>query len=255
MKLNDFLLMLQTASVLSTVLLGLLVVLVALLVIAMVRFLFRRKEQGGSQYQRYKKEYDTYQREQRKKQRKAARKKIVPVVLVMLALVVVGATALIATGKVDWHGINLPEISVFQPASPSVGDTASADGVEITLIDAVESTGTELIAPSEGEVYLVLKFDIANHSGEEITISPLTSFSAYADDYKIDMSIFGTVTLPELQDWDILSGSIADGKKLKGGLCYSVPEDWQTFEISIATDWLSDEQITFTVNKENLPYT
>jgi hypothetical protein len=252
MKLNDFLLMLQTASVLSTVLLGLLVVLVALLVIAMVRFLFRRKEQGGSQYQRYKKEYDTYQREQRKKQRKAARKKIVPVVLVMLTLVVGGATA---TGKVDLPGINLPEISVFQPASPSVGDTASADGVAITLIDAVESTGTELIAPSEGEVYLVLKFDIANHSGEEITISPLTSFSAYADDYKIDMSIFGTVTLPELQDWDILSGSIADGKKLKGGLCYSVPEDWQTFEISIATDWLSDEQITFTVNKENLPYT
>jgi hypothetical protein len=253
MKLNDFLLMLQTASVLSTVLLGLLVLLAALLVFALVRLLFfGRKERGGSQYQRYKKEYDTYQREQRKKQRKAAGKKIVPVALLILVLVVGGVAALAATGKIDLPEIKLSEISVFQPASPSVGDTASADGVEITLVDAVESTGTDLIAPSEGEVYLVLKFDVSNHSGEEITISPLTSFSAYADDYKVNMSIFSTVTLPELQDWDILNGSIADGKKLKGGLCYAVPEDWQTFEISIATDWLDGEQITFTVEKENL---
>lgn len=141
--------------------------------------------------------------------------------------------------------LGIPDIELDTSPSDSTGTppTAKPSKYEATLIGVTESTGTEYFKPSEGKVFLICEFEIANNSDKDLAISSLLSFSAYCDDYACQLSISAMVSA---EDKIQLDGTIASGKKMKGIVGYEVPTNWRELEIHYTPDILSDSTMTFT---------
>ncbi|MFQ6880551.1 MAG: DUF4352 domain-containing protein [Oscillospiraceae bacterium] len=125
----------------------------------------------------------------------------------------------------------------------SVGQTAVADGISITLLSATEMNDMEYFVPAEGNVFLVLEFELENNSGEDYAISSLLSFEAYCDDYSVDQQI----VTPEGKT--TLDGDIADGKRMNGVIVYEVPSTYSNFEIKFTPGVIENESAEFVINK------
>lgn len=138
---------------------------------------------------------------------------------------------------------NEPEKTEF-----GVGETAELDDVQITLLNATESSGNEYIIPDEGNIFLILEFEIANNSNSDITISSIANFEAYCDDYALNQDIMG-LQVPEAEGKNQLDGSVASGRKMNGIIAYQVPSDYSAFEISVSPDFWSANDINFVINK------
>ena len=102
--------------------------------------------------------------------------------------------------------------------------------------------------PEDGKKYLVLFFEIENISSEEQSIN-MFYHKAYLDDYEIDQKTL----LANPEGYDMLSGDLAAGKKLKGYVCYEVAPDWQKLEFTY-TDGISSnsEKYDFVVTPDDL---
>lgn len=129
-----------------------------------------------------------------------------------------------------------------------IGETAEQKNIQVTLLSATESQGSEFIAPDEGNIFLLLEFEIANNSDKDITISSIANFEAYCDDYSLNQDILGLQT-PEAEGKNQLDGSVAAGKKMNGIIAYQVPSDHKTFEINVSPDFWSSNDIKFVLNK------
>lgn len=129
-----------------------------------------------------------------------------------------------------------------------IGETAEQNGIQVTLVSAAESSGTEYIAPEEGNIFLILEFEIANNSEDDITISSIANFEAYCDDYSTSQDIFG-IQAPEAEGKSQLDGSVAAGKKMNGVIAYQIPSDYQTFEINVSPSFWSSKDIKFIISK------
>ena len=53
----------------------------------------------------------------------------------------------------------------------------------MSLLNYEESTGSDYNKPSDGKVFVLAEFEIANNSDEELAISSVMSFEAYADSF------------------------------------------------------------------------
>lgn len=126
------------------------------------------------------------------------------------------------------------------------GEVAEMNDVQVTLMGYEESTGSEFNTPSEGNVFVLANFEIANNSDSEITVSSALSFEAYADDYALNYS-FGA--LMEKTDSTQLDGTIAPGKKMNGWIGYEVPADWSTIEIHFTDNVWSSNKFVFEITK------
>ena len=134
-----------------------------------------------------------------------------------------------------------PEQTVF-----TVGDTVELNGVKTTLLSAEEYPGKQYMMPTDGNVFLVCQFEIANDSSAEINVSSMVSFNAYCDDYSVSLSITGEM----LEDsWKSLDGTVAPGKKINGVIAYEIPQDWQKMEISYTPSFWSGHDVQFEINK------
>ena len=100
--------------------------------------------------------------------------------------------------------------------------------------------------PTDGNVFVLCEFEIANNSNKEITVSSMMSFEAYCDDYTCTFSLGA---LMEKGNKNQLDGTVAAGKKLVGWYSVEAPENWSEIEISVKGDWLSDKAATFVFNK------
>lgn len=129
-----------------------------------------------------------------------------------------------------------------------IGETAEQKDVQITLVNAFESNGTEFIKPDDGNVYVLLEFEISNNSSRDINISSIANFEAYCDDYSINQDIIG-LQLPDISGKGQLDGSVAAGKKMNGVIAYQVPSGYKKFEISVSPDFWSSDNIKFVINK------
>ena len=118
-----------------------------------------------------------------------------------------------------------------------VGETAEMNDVQVTLLGYEESSGSEYNTPTEGNVFVLANFEIANNSDEELTISSMMSFEAYADDYALNYSATQ------------LDGTIAPGKKMNGYIGYEVPADWATMEIHFVDNVWSNNKFVFEIAK------
>lgn len=127
----------------------------------------------------------------------------------------------------------------------SLGEIAELDGVRVTLTDYKESTGSEWNKPADGNVFVLVQFEIENNSQEEIAVSSMISFEAYADDYAANLSLGALVENEETQ----LDGSVAAGKKMKGWIGYEVPSDWKKFEVHFVDSIWSSTPFKFVIEK------
>lgn len=124
----------------------------------------------------------------------------------------------------------------------SVGEIVDLNGVNASLLSITESTGGQFNAPDEGNVFVLLEFEIENNSDKDISVSSIMSFEAYCDDYAISQSLSG---LMSVENKNQLDGSVAAGKKMNGVIAYEVPADWQQIEVSFTPDFWSGKDIKF----------
>lgn len=129
----------------------------------------------------------------------------------------------------------------------AVGETASLNDVEVTLVSAEESNGTQFLAPEVGNIYINLSFEITNNSDRDITVSSMLNFEAYCDDYSVNQSISGAAS--NSNGKVTLDGNVASGKKMNGIITYEVPEDYQRLEVSFTPDFWKSKDIKFVVTK------
>jgi len=125
------------------------------------------------------------------------------------------------------------------------GEIAELNGVQVTLMDYKENTGSEYNKPSDGNVFLMAEFEIVNNTKEELGISSMLSFEAYADDYKLDYSLAAIME----KEGNQLDGEIATGKKMKGWIGWEVPQDYQAVEVHFTDNVWSSNKFMFLIEK------
>lgn len=125
------------------------------------------------------------------------------------------------------------------------GEIAELNGVQVTLIDYKESTGSEYNKPTDGNVFLMAEFEIANNTEKELAVSSVMSFDAYADDYALNFSFSALME----KDGNQLDGTIAAGKKMKGWIGWEVPQDYQNVEIHFTDNVWSSNKFVFMIEK------
>ena len=122
----------------------------------------------------------------------------------------------------------------------TVGETAEMQDIQVTLSNYEESEGSNFYKPSEGKVFVLAEFEIANNSDKDLAISSLLSFKAYADDYSLNYSVAAMIDKSD----STLDGSVAAGKKMKGWIGYEVNADWGKVEIEFSPEvWKSKKFI------------
>lgn len=136
---------------------------------------------------------------------------------------------------------------------PTVGEYVEGETWKISLLDAKEYdqiTGNAYSdKPDEGNNYLVLFFEVENVSDEDDYFNYFY-IESYLDGYSTNISY----VLNDPEGYEMLSGDVAAGKKLKGCLTYQVPSSgWSELEVSYK-DWIgtSNKVATFVVTPDNL---
>lgn len=61
--------------------------------------------------------------------------------------------------------------------------------MRVTLASVTESTGSTYGTPTEGNVFVLCEFEMANNSDKKIAVSSMMSFEAYCDDYTCTFSL------------------------------------------------------------------
>lgn len=127
----------------------------------------------------------------------------------------------------------------------TVGETAQMQDIQVTLSNYEESEGSNFYKPSEGKVFVLAEFEIANNSDKDLAISSLLSFKAYADDYSLNYSVAAMIDKSD----STLDGSIASGKKMKGWIGYEVDADWKKVEIEFSPEVWKNKKFKFLIEK------
>ena len=127
----------------------------------------------------------------------------------------------------------------------SVGETAELNGVQVTMLSIEESNGANYVNPSEGNIFVLVEFEIVNNTDEDVAISSMMSFEAYADDYVLNYSLSALMA----RDGNQLDGTIAAGKKMKGWIGWEVPVDYQNIEIHFKDSVWSKNDFVFISEK------
>lgn len=123
-----------------------------------------------------------------------------------------------------------------------IGDTLEMKNVRATLTDVRISQGSQYSTPEEGSEFVIYELEIENCSDEEIAVSSLLCFTAYADDYKLEFSL-SAMTQDKGQQLD---GTIAAGKKLRGIVGFEAPEGWTTTELHFKPSVWNGSAFVFT---------
>lgn len=125
------------------------------------------------------------------------------------------------------------------------GEIAELNQVQVTLIDYKESTGSDWNKPTDGNIFLIAEFEIANNTEKELAISSLMCFNAYADDYSLNYSLSALLE----KEGNQLDGSVAAGKKMKGWIGWEVPQDYHTVEIHFTDNVWRNNKFVFLIEK------
>ena len=126
-----------------------------------------------------------------------------------------------------------------------LNEVATFEDLKFTATEITENLGTQLFAPDEGNVFVGIKFTIENISSKEQSVSSMLLFEPYCDDVKVDYSLSASAAFE-----GSLDGSIAAGKKLVGYYSIEVPALWNTIELEVKPNWLSNKSATFVFNRD-----
>lgn len=183
------------------------------------------------------------------KRRRGAGSVIGVIVLILIAVIIIGAVIGSNSGGPQKVGEAASEGGTVPAATEQsvfgVGDKVELNDVVVTLVNVSESTGSGFMAPEDGKVYLLCEFEIENNSSSEIAVSSLMSFSAYVDGYTTNLDLGATTSSDKPQ----LDGSVAAGKKMNGIVGYSVDQQWSEIEVRFTPNFWSGKEIVFSYSK------
>lgn len=177
--------------------------------------------------------------EEKKKTTKKKKKSSGGLIAVLIIIVVL--LILIVGVAVFWSGA----FGGTKKEIYGIGEPAKKNGVQVTLTGYQETYGSEWNASSTGNVYMLVEFEIENASKEDVAVSSLLSFTAYADGVESTLSIGALLENNQAQ----LDGTVASGKHMKGCVGYEVPYDWKEFEIHFNSDVWRDNKFKFVIQK------
>lgn len=140
-----------------------------------------------------------------------------------------------------------PDIQAEAPVKDTFGlmETAEMNNVQVTMTNYVENYGSEWNQPTDGNVFVLVEFEIANNSNSELAVSSLISFDGYVDGYSASTS-FGALMENEQSQLD---GTIAPGMKMRGWIGYEVSAGWRELEIHFTDNVWSNNKFKFLLQK------
>lgn len=176
---------------------------------------------------------------------------IVVVVLIVFIAIIASAgndepTIVDSSSNVSDTAVDTAKTSEDNKTEFYVGETAQLKGINVTLVNVTESTGSAYNKPTDGNVFVIGEFEIENTSANELSISSMMSFEAYCDDYTCTYSL---AALLEKGNKNQLDGTVAPGKKFNGVIGYEIPEEWNELEIHFTPDILSGKEMVFVAKK------
>lgn len=135
----------------------------------------------------------------------------------------------------------------------TVGEYVENKDWKISLLEAREydSIDSDYYSDKpeiEGNKFVVLFFEVENVSNEDNHFN-MFYYESYIDGYSADTELL----MNDPENYKMLSGDVAAGKKMKGYVAYEVTPDWQEIEFSYK-DWVgtSDKVATFLIKPENI---
>ena len=173
---------------------------------------------------------------------------LMAIMIAITGVLAAGCSSDTSSGEDGNAGGEASESEAEEKSEYGVGETATVNDVDITLVGAVESAGDDFFTPAEGNKFEILEFEIANNSDEEVSVSSIMCFEAYCDDYSIDVSYDGELA-PEAEGKSTLDGTVAAGKKMNGIIAYEVPADFERLEVDVNLDVWSDKTVKFVVTQ------
>lgn len=126
-----------------------------------------------------------------------------------------------------------------------LNETAVFDDLKFTATEIKVTHGEDFFTPESGNVFVGVKFTIENISEEEQTVSSILLFEGYADDVKCEYSFNAACAFSD----GTIDGTIAPGKKLIGWYALEVPENYQTIELQVLSNWLANNPAKFVFTK------
>lgn len=136
----------------------------------------------------------------------------------------------------SYNGSSDVKSSEKQSNDLSIGDTLSAKGLKITL-QKVEDWNSDnmFINPKEGYKFIRAYFVLENTNSSSRYLGSY-DFTCYADNAKVDMSLYGDETLD-------LGAEVSGGRTLQGYIYYEVPTNAESIEIEYDADWWGNKAI------------
>ena len=117
---------------------------------------------------------------------------------------------------------NEPEEAIYH-----LGEEAEIGGVTAELLSVEERDTRQDDILAAGKKYVLCKLRIENHTQQDLAVSGQNSFEGFSD----GMAVL-TDKAEELEDIEILNGSIGPGETLEGYVVFKLPEDWKEIELT-----------------------
>ena len=149
----------------------------------------------------------------------------------------------------DKNNLNQDNVSSLKQEQKyfNLGEVAELNELRFKAVNYEESNGDEYHKPKDKNVFVGIEFVVENISQDELAIYSEVMFECYIDDFKSQESDNARYVF----DGELLVGTIAKGKKIKG--CYAVEaqKDWSVIEIHISNFGYDSEQekIIFKIEK------
>ena len=178
-------------------------------------------------------------------------------------LVVLGLYVIFGDKKESPKVVKAIQTEVEEPTEEEVVETPVAEEVTFTLGDTVineDYTVTlesariitdydEYTTPNENCEFLELCFVVENKADDELFVHA-NKFETYVDGFVVEANDNFDAMLASGEE--LLSATLASGKKVRGVLCYELSKDWSELEIILDLDYGNDNEGTLVLSKEQV---
>jgi hypothetical protein len=122
----------------------------------------------------------------------------------------------------------------------AVGDIVESSDLNISYISCEKDTSYDsYFAPESGYHYVTLTFEFENKGSGDEYISNF-DFDCYADGRDCEMAYFRD---------DSISATLSTGRKAKGTVTFTVPDDAETVEVEYVSNYWTSSRVIFTVSE------
>lgn len=142
--------------------------------------------------------------------------------------------------------------SLFAPdAQNAYGpqELAELDGVNIKLVNVMESKSSNMYDLKDGYEFLIIEFSIENKDSENLTLSTMMNFSTWCDGNlcTISLEALATAMFTGKTQLDCV---IEPGKSYSGVIGYEVPIDWNEIIVEYKGEMIGGDKASFVVTNK-----